>query len=351
MAGTPFDVIIVGQGIAGTTLAWHLQDEGRRVLIVDAGEPVTSSKIAAGLITPITGRRLVLDPRFDTFMTAARAFYTSIEKRTGQSFFHHRTALRLFRSEAERRTWAERKDRPDYRGHLVVPQPEPLIDPELSAADADGFAMQAAQLDAPAYLEASRAALACEAIQLDWTRDVVFGPEFVSVGGMQTRLLVSCEGYGAARNPRFPSLPFNAARGDILTVRFHRPVPAMTLHRGIWLAPTGEPHIFNAGATYDWTRLDHEPDPSARAELEDRLEALIRVPYTVLDHRAAVRPILADNSLLIGRHPDEPRLGLFNGLGSKGSLLAPFHARLLAAHLVHGTSLPADLDAARHLRP
>ena len=58
MAEAPWDVIIVGQGLAGTTLAWHLREAGQRVLVIDACEPVTSSKIAAGLITPITGQRV-----------------------------------------------------------------------------------------------------------------------------------------------------------------------------------------------------------------------------------------------------------------------------------------------------
>jgi len=349
MADTLYDVIIVGQGIAGTTLAWHLREAGKRVLTIDAGEPVTSSKIAAGLITPITGQRLVLSTRYDEFMPVARAFYTYVEKRTGRSFFHDRVALRLLKSEAERHVWAERETHSDYLAHLTVSQPAPLLDPELGNADSGGFAMQAEQLDVAAYLEASRAVLACETMRLDWQRDVTFSPESVSVRGLKARLLISCEGFAATRNPWFACVPFNAAKGDILTVRFHRPVPAQSLHRGIWLAPTAEPDVFSVGATYDWARLDQEPDPAARAEIERKLTAFFHVPYTVLDHRAAVRPVLAANRVLAGLHPDEERLGYFNGLGSKGSLLAPFHARRLTDFLVDNVPLPEAMDIRPHL--
>jgi glycine/D-amino acid oxidase-like deaminating enzyme len=351
MADTPFDVIIVGQGIAGTTLAWHLREAGKRVLVIDASEPVTSSKIAAGLITPITGQRLALSPQFDEVMQAARTFYALVEKRTGRSFFHDRTALRLFQSEAERQAWAEREGLADYQAHLVSPQPAPLLDPELGDTGAGGFAMQAAQLDVPAYLEASRTVLACETMQLDWQRDVTFSPESVSVKGFQTRLLISCEGFAAARNPWLTCVPFNAAKGDILTVCFHRPVPAQSLHRGIWLAPTAEPDVFSVGATYDWARLDQEPDPVARAEIERKLKTFFHVPYTVLDHRAAVRPILAANRVLAGLHGQEERLGFFNGLGSKGSLLAPFYAQCLTDFLVDNVPLPEAMDIRRYLEP
>ena len=66
------DAIIVGQGLAGTTLAWCLLEAGMSVLVTDPEEEITSSKIAAGLITPITGQRLALSWQVETFLPAAR---------------------------------------------------------------------------------------------------------------------------------------------------------------------------------------------------------------------------------------------------------------------------------------
>jgi len=53
--------LILGQGLAGTAIAWRLWERGLPFLIVDRDEPVTSSKIAAGLLTPITGMRMSLN--------------------------------------------------------------------------------------------------------------------------------------------------------------------------------------------------------------------------------------------------------------------------------------------------
>jgi len=346
-----FDTIIVGQGLAGTTLAWHLVEAGQRVLILDADEPVTSSKIAAGLITPITGLRLVLTVRCDEFLSAAREFYTRIEQRTGQTFFHDRVATRLFKSDDERQNWSVRGQRPEYQAHLLDPQPSPLLDPDLGNSDGGGFAMHGAQLDVALYLDASRAALAWQPMTLDWQRDVAFRPDGVSVGDYTARQLVSCEGYGAARNPYFSWVPFNPAKGDILTVRFHRPVPPHCLHRGIWLAPTGDPEVFRVGSTYDWEKLDQVPSTSARVEIEQKLKEFFRVAYTVLDHHAAVRPIITQSMARVGTHPQHPQLGYFNGLGSKGSLHAPWYARRFTDHLVNHTPLPADMDIRTHFEP
>ncbi len=343
-----WDAIIVGQGLAGTTLAWQLMLAGQRVLVIDAEEPVTSSKIAAGLITPITGQRMALSWRNDEFLPVAQDFYRDIEQRTGSRFYYTRTALRLFSSDAEQLTWTKRQLQPGYQAHLLDPQPNPLLSLDIGDSSCGGFTMHAAQLDVVAYLSASRTAFAAAGsyrpLSLDWQRDVTFGDDHVVVAEHRTRRLISCEGYAAKRNPHFAHVPFNAAKGDILTVRFHRPMPAQSLHRDLWVAPTTEPDVFRVGSTYDWTALDNEPSVTARATIERKLQAFLRVPYTVIDHKAAVRPIIHLSKAIIGLHPQHQRLGYFNGLGSKGSLHAPWYARCLTDFLVRGTPIPEALN-------
>jgi glycine oxidase len=348
MADTTWDVIIVGQGLAGTTLAWQLQEAGQRVLLIDAQEPVTSSKIAAGLMTPITGQRLALSWRASELLPVAQKFYGRIEALTGQTFFHARRAVRLFKTDEERRAWSERSLQPAFQAYLVNPPADPLLEPELADTSGGGFEMYAAQLDVAAYLEASRSSLEHEPITLDWHRDVTFGSEDVSVQGRKAKRLISCEGFAAARNPYFAWMPFNAAKGDILTVRFHRPVPPKCLHRGIWLAPTSNPDIFRAGSSYDLTTLDQVPSASARLEIENNLQEFLRVPYTVIQHQAAVRPIIQESKALIGMHPRHDRLGFFNGLGSKGALHAPWFAQCFTEFLARGVPIPAAHDVQKH---
>jgi glycine/D-amino acid oxidase-like deaminating enzyme len=85
-----------------------------------------------------------------------------------------------------------------------------------------------------------------------------------------------------------------------------------------------------------------------RAGLERGLSALHHEPARVVAHQAAVRPIIRESRALIGLHPVREKLGFFNGLGSKGSLHAPFFARQLAAHLVDGAPLEPEADVRRN---
>src|ERR1043165_6077278 len=118
----------------------------------------------------------------------------------------------------------------------------------------------------------------------------------------------------------------------MLTLRVPGLREERVVHRGIWLAPVGE-GIFRAGSTYTWEPLDSTPTPEGRAEIEAKLRAFLKLPYEVLDHRAAVRPVIDAGYPVLGRHPEHPQLAYFNGLGSKGSLMSPFFAHQIAARL------------------
>ena len=52
--------LIIGQGLAGSLLAWELHKKGYSVAAVDEGLPNTSSKIAAGMFNPINTKRFTV---------------------------------------------------------------------------------------------------------------------------------------------------------------------------------------------------------------------------------------------------------------------------------------------------
>ena len=47
---------------------------------------------------------------------------------------------------------------------------------------------------------------------------------------------------------------------------------------------------------------------------------------------------------MIGWHRDDPRLGIFNGLGSKGVLYSPGVSMRFAKHLCDGAEIDSELD-------
>ena len=78
-----YDYIIIGQGIAGSTLAWNLYFENKTFLILDSENNNSASKAALGIYNPITGRRKALTWNFHKVFKGLEKFYRRVEKNIG----------------------------------------------------------------------------------------------------------------------------------------------------------------------------------------------------------------------------------------------------------------------------
>ena len=101
------------------------------------------------------------------------------------------------------------------------------------------------------------------------------------------------------------------------------------------------------GSNYEWEDLTDYPTKEGKAYLEERLKDILQLEYSIVDHIAAVRPILKDRRPAIGWHPDYPQLGFLNGMGTKGTSIAPYWVHHFVEHLVHGTALSEEVTIAR----
>ncbi len=345
-------MVIVGQGLAGTLLAWELVRRGQRVLLVDEGAAVSSSKVAAGIVTPITGKRLALGAGVGTFLEEAWASYAAVARELGREHFHHRHQVRLFRHEEESARFAAKCAEAAFAAHVVRGGAEPLVDPALFRGSGGGFEMatsgwletRAWLADSAAWFEA-RGLLRRAKVEAAAMVPEPWGVRLVT--GERAAVVIFCEGAAARSNPWFPWIAWKCAKGEILTL--HAPALASEqriIHAGGWLLPVDGAGTFRTGSTYTWDELDEQPTAEARELLEERLRHLLRVPWQVTSHEAAVRPIIHQSLARMGRHPVYPALAFFNGLGSKGVLHGPRYARQLADHLVEGVPLPPEADVA-----
>src|SRR5258707_7134243 len=73
-----FDLIIVGQGICGTFLSWHAYKRGMKILVIDEAQPFTATKVASGVINPVTGRQVVTTWMAEELMGYSWSAYKAI---------------------------------------------------------------------------------------------------------------------------------------------------------------------------------------------------------------------------------------------------------------------------------
>lgn len=353
MTKTNTDLLIVGLGLAGGLLSWELMRRRCDFVVVDDNANASSSLAAAGLITPVTGKRLAMRPDAEVLLEAAEPLYEDLARRLGARFLRPVPCLRLFADEAERGYFERRRRDPGYSGFLG----REATAEELAVFRAPyggAWLRRTAYLDTPALIAHIRQHLATArrllVRRLDADTLIPAAGGGIRWGRLRARRVVFCEGFQAARNPWFARLPWQAAKGEILHLELHGPpaLPDALINWGKWLAPRAD-GSYRLGATHSWSPLDARTTSSAREELLAHLDD--RVPglrVRVIRQVAGVRPATRDRLPFLGRHLEMPALSIFNGFGAKGSLLIPWYAQRMADYLCDATPLPETCDIARH---
>ena len=336
--------LIIGGGLAGTTLAWRLHQRGLPFMIVDREEPFTSSKVAAGLVTPITGMRLSLSWRFGELYPEALAFYRSLESMLGSRFYHETPIVQLLASEKAVAQWQKRRDQPEVQPYLTVQEPGPLVNDAIFANPLGGFVQKhGGWLDTASFLSASQRFFKNTD---SWQRGELSPDEVTPRIGKDFTHAVFCIGWEAARHPWFNWVPFQSARGTVLQVTADTRGETRVVNNGCWLLPRGDGTL-RVGPTYE-LNFDQPNTPAQEtvAALETRLRGLLKTRYDITGSQTGVRPIIARREALIGGHPARPGIAFMNGLGSKGVLRAPWVARQLIEHILDGKTIESELDLA-----
>jgi len=318
-------VIIVGGGLAGICLAHQLEQNKIPFRIIDEGIN-HSSIIAAGMISPMTFRRMIKTWKGDELIPSLLAFYPAIEEKIQKRFFFKRKLRRSFASEHERKLWMERLEDEEYKEYINPPESPETTPEHLKALFGNGFINTPGYVDTPKFMKGNHdyfleknlleyASFDFEA--LDYKAKTYKNEEYTH--------LIFCEGYRGEDNPFFSYLPFKNAKGEVLTIKSDYFKKDEILNKKCFVLPT-EDGDFKLGATYSWGTKDTQPTPEGKKEILDNYETLSTASFEIIGHEGGIRPAVIDRRPLIGEHPTHKGLYIFNGLGAKGYMIAPHFA-------------------------
>lgn len=325
---------MVGQGLAGTCLAWRLRERGQSFRLLHHKNRRSASIISAGLVTPVTGKGINPSWKVGEYLPRALSFYRLVEAALETTLFHELPIMRLFADQAEwERFQAKRAGLEEWIERAVLPGGGDAVRAEFGGV----IWRRGGRLDARKFLERSRELFESEGVFSEVDDDVTMADPASEV------TVLCCGAAGLGGEGSFGFLPNRRAKGEMLTVRIQGFPEHQVVSRQRWLIPIGD-QCFRVGATYEWDDLDDQPTREGRTALEDLIRSFTDLPFTVLDHVAGVRPIVRASQPVIGRHPEDSQLAIFNGLGSKGALYGPGVAEELADHLCSGAPIAEDLD-------
>jgi hypothetical protein len=100
--------LIIGQGLVGTWLAYFLQQRNISFVIVNDSSTASATKVASGVMNPVTGRRIVQTWMIDELLPFAVASYEGFQEKTNTKIINAAPVVLIHPSQ-------QMKDSFDYR--------------------------------------------------------------------------------------------------------------------------------------------------------------------------------------------------------------------------------------------
>lgn len=341
------EVLIVGFGLAGATLAHTLEERGISFCIIEENFDGSASCIAAGLVTPLTGKRFVKTWRYDEIAPIVNSFYPRIEQKLTQPLWFHIPQIKVCTNDFEAQQLQKRSIDPEYAEFLGASVKLPsYIHQPYGAVTIESTSL----LHSQKYIQLSFdyfSSKGCVRTKRFSYEDCSISSDSVVFEDINARYVIDCTGYAFCKTVYGSSLGLEPSKGEILTIRTDVESLPYVINAGLYVIPLGN-YLYRVGATYGLLKDTTEPTEEARLLLATRFENLWRGEYEIVAHDVGIRPKVPDKHPIIGKvHPDFPIYTL-NSLGAKGVSYAPWSAKLLVEHIFEQGLIDKELDATRY---
>lgn len=340
--------LIVGQGLAGTLLAFSLLEKGEEVLIADDYNHASASQVAAGMWNPVTFKRLAASWLAEEMLKEMNVTFRKLEEKLQTNFFHVLPVARIFNSIQDANFWDEKSDHPEV-GRFLSARSNKSVQENFDSPFGNSEVNDCGWLNVPLFREA---ALDYFIQHENFIEDAVKENEVEYIGskvlwkGRTFDRIILCNGIGINKWKGLEHLDLIPNHGQVLDLKIENLELDAIVNFGQFLLPFGKKK-FRLGATYNWNEVPDEPTEDAKQLLLSELNLRIKKDIVVESHKTGFRPTTRDRRPIIGFAKENERLGVFGGLGSKGVLLAPYFSKLFSAVLTEGAPIPKEVSTAR----
>ncbi|MGZ0747337.1 NAD(P)/FAD-dependent oxidoreductase [Haloparvum sp. AD34] len=370
--------IVVGGGIVGSSVGYHLARAGLDVRLLDREDEGRATTAGAGIISPATSSRTGSTAWFEFGLEAADYYPDLATALDDYAHSYTRTGLLSVAADADEvgdferaKTRVER--RTEEYGHPTEDSVRELSPAEARAkypplADVERalFFEDAARVDGQAFASALREAGRDAGLTVENADVTGVDVENGSVAGVSTASGATYDAdaavvAGGAWSPAFEadldvSVPVEPQRGQILHLDvdgldFDRPAgewPIVSAFRHQYQVPWPDGRVA-CGATRE-SGTGFEPSVTLDGLRSVSSEALRVAPgladATHLETRVGLRPVSADGLPFLGGVPDVDGAYLAAGHGPTGLTLGPYSGKVVA-DLVRGVEPEVDLDPFR----
>lgn len=341
------DVLIIGQGLAGSLMAFSFLKRGKSVMVVNQTDKSCSSYVAAGLYNPVTGKKRSKTWKADLLFPFLEKYYKEMEAYCGIRFLYPLPIYKPFSSIQDQNHWYSYTADHDVNTLTEEAGPNTKYSTDVNN-EHGGFATRCSGfVDLPSLMDNFRAKLKT----INAYRETWFDPADLIAQSDGTYLwqdlkvsaVVACQGIKALENSLFEKLPLVPNKGEVLALEVNMDQKEVIYNSGVFIMPRPD-GLYKAGSTYKRNENDTQITTEAREDIEERIKGLLKKPYQVKDQTAGVRPTVGDRRPAIGKHLQLQAVYVFNGLGTKGVSLGPYFAEQLTESILNGGAIDKEVN-------
>lgn len=342
------DFIIVGRGLAATCLMHQFHKAGISFITIGNTNLSSSSRVAAGIWNPIVFKRLTSSWMADKLIPKLENFYHDCEIKINKKILYHRNIQKPFTEDQEKNLWKKKAN--DELSAFLDPHIYSASSNQqhLKIANQFGQVKQAGNVDMLSFLDASTGFFAdCIVNEIFVYENLKIEENKVCYNNHHAKNIVFCEGYLVKHNPVFSWIPLVPAQGETLTIKSKDLLLQNSIFNRDGFIMDIAPHLYKVGATYEWKNLNDQITDAGLFCLQKKLSGMIDCDYDIVSHEAGVRPSSLDRRPIVGAHPKHQHAFVFNGLGSKGVMLAPFFTENFVHFYLQKQTLHPEVDVKR----
>lgn len=364
------DVIVVGQGIAGTFLSFELMEAGLSVMVIDKPCPGGASRVASGVINPVTGRRVVETWKIRELLPLALDSYQRISRKLQVPDVASVVEIISVHGSLQMRDGFQK--RMDEGSPYIKNVPADTLSAAFNHPFGAHAVTPALLIDVNGLLTSYRQYLmnlgCLMEKEMNWNSLNLGNSRLGQYSAVSYRYsdnpqdiltakwIIAAEGAQGAVNPYFKELPFRYNKGEALIVDIPGLSRANIYKLKYSIVPwestrqDSSGNLFWVGSTYQWNFEDSLPSAAFKDSVTQFLKTELPGPFEVVEHISAVRPASINRRPFAGIHPDYPGIGILNGLGTKGCSLAPYLAKGWRDFLKAGKAFDPEvsLTSTRH---
>ena len=326
-----YDYIIIGQGLAGSALAWRLYFNNKSFIILDSEANTSASKAALGIYNPITGRKNIKTWNADILFKELENFYMRVEESLNTKILYRKNIFRPFKNNRDLNDWNIRLGNEKYKKYLKK------INDKGITTKGSGY------LDVKKYLKETKKYFKhigrYKVHKLNNT-ELLEENNHINIDGYNFNKIVMCMGIDQKKINLFSEIKLIPVSGNSIKAE-SKFFSDNILNKRISIFNVSKNEIY-AGSTYNNGNINKGINL-----LKNQINKIINSDFKILKSYFGIRPASKDRRPIVGKHKIINNLFIINGLGSKGVSQSPYCSKQLFDYIENNKKINIEINIDR----